>query len=113
MTDNQQPTTHEDTAIKTEAEEPGPKIRLRAIILGSVFALAICLITPFNNASGRREFSVSALLYPGVVDDFNGLCAHAFSGPQNNQRKRTAGVLGNNGASLRNSLDRIGTDLLY
>jgi hypothetical protein len=50
MTDNQQPTTHEDTAIKTEAEEPGPKIRLRAIILGSVFALAICLITPFNNA---------------------------------------------------------------
>ena len=50
MTDNQQPTTHEGTAITADAKESGPKIRLRAIIMGSVFALAICLITPFNNA---------------------------------------------------------------
>jgi hypothetical protein len=28
----------------------GSKIRLRALLLGSVLALAICLITPFNNA---------------------------------------------------------------
>jgi len=51
MKQNQQPASNEDTqATATDEKESGQKIRLRAIILGSVFALAICLITPFNNA---------------------------------------------------------------
>ena len=37
---------------KANADESGSagKIRLRALLLGSVFAIVICLITPFNNA---------------------------------------------------------------
>lgn len=50
MTENQQPATHEDAQTTTGETQAGHKIRLRAIVLGSVFALAICLITPFNNA---------------------------------------------------------------
>ena len=50
MKQNQQPTASEDTLTTPGAKESGQKIRLRAIVLGSVFALLICLITPFNNA---------------------------------------------------------------
>ena len=50
MTDNQQP-ADDQAAPTTQGEKTsGQKIRVRAIVLGSVFALAICLITPFNNA---------------------------------------------------------------
>ena len=35
---------------KTEQTAPGSRIRMRAVLLGSGLALAICLITPFNNA---------------------------------------------------------------
>jgi hypothetical protein len=50
MTDNQQ--SADKGALPTSYGEKtsGQKIRLRAIVLGSFFALAICLITPFNNA---------------------------------------------------------------
>jgi len=49
MIDNQQPA--DKGASTTYGEKTsGQKIRLRAIVLGSFFALAICLITPFNNA---------------------------------------------------------------
>jgi hypothetical protein len=50
MKQNQQPAASEDTLTTSGAKESGQKIRLRAIVLGSVFALLICLITPFNNA---------------------------------------------------------------
>ena len=50
MKQNQQPAADKDTLTTTGAKESGQKIRLRAIVLGSVFALLICLITPFNNA---------------------------------------------------------------
>jgi hypothetical protein len=38
--------------LKPKVDEPasGSKIRLRALLLGSSLAIAICLITPFNNA---------------------------------------------------------------
>jgi hypothetical protein len=50
MTDNQQP-ADDQAAPTTQGEKAsGEKIRVRAIVLGSFFALAICLITPFNNA---------------------------------------------------------------
>jgi hypothetical protein len=50
MTDNRQP-ADKGAPPTTHAEKTsGQKIRLRAILLGSLFALAICLITPFNNA---------------------------------------------------------------
>ena len=50
MTDNQQP-ADDQAAPTTQGEKTsGQKIRVRAIALGSFFALAICLITPFNNA---------------------------------------------------------------
>ncbi|MBE9543620.1 MAG: hypothetical protein IMF02_03945, partial [Proteobacteria bacterium] len=37
---------------KPKVEDPasGSRIRMRAVLLGSGLALAICLITPFNNA---------------------------------------------------------------
>jgi hypothetical protein len=50
MTENQQPATNEESLTAYGEKKSGPKIRLRAILLGSLFALAICLITPFNNA---------------------------------------------------------------
>ncbi|MGD8342691.1 MAG: hypothetical protein PVF71_06570 [Desulfobacterales bacterium] len=50
MTENQQPASNQDGLTGVKEEKIGEKIRLRAIVLGSVFALAICLITPFNNA---------------------------------------------------------------
>ena len=50
MSENQQPETNEESLTAYGEEKPGQKIRLRAILLGSLFALAICLITPFNNA---------------------------------------------------------------
>jgi hypothetical protein len=43
-------TANEDALTNAGEQESGQKIRLRAIVLGSVFALVICLITPFNNA---------------------------------------------------------------
>jgi hypothetical protein len=50
MTENEQPTTSEESLTSYGGKKSGQKIRLRAIVLGSFFALAICLITPFNNA---------------------------------------------------------------
>jgi hypothetical protein len=50
MTENQQPATNEESLTTYGEKKSGQKIRLRAILLGSLFALAICLITPFNNA---------------------------------------------------------------
>lgn len=50
MTENQQPVSNEEQLTTIKEEKFGEKIRLRAIVLGSFFALAICLITPFNNA---------------------------------------------------------------
>ena len=50
MTENQHPATKEEELTGAKDEKIGEKIRLRAIVLGSFFALAICLITPFNNA---------------------------------------------------------------
>lgn len=50
MSENQQPMSNEEQLTTIKEEKFGEKIRLRAIVLGSFFALAICLITPFNNA---------------------------------------------------------------
>ncbi len=50
MTENQQPASNEPQPSDVKGEKIGEKIRLRAIVLGSIFALVICLITPFNNA---------------------------------------------------------------
>jgi hypothetical protein len=50
MAENEQPATSEESLISYGEKKSGQKIRLRAIVLGSLFALAICLITPFNNA---------------------------------------------------------------
>ena len=40
----------ESATAKDNQKTSGAKIRWRALWLGSIFALAICLITPFNNA---------------------------------------------------------------
>ncbi len=50
MTDNPQQFNAEETSRTEDAQHAGDKIRLRALLLGLGFALAICLITPFNNA---------------------------------------------------------------
>ncbi|MDH3798091.1 MAG: hypothetical protein OES70_05610, partial [Desulfobacterales bacterium] len=50
MAENQEPATNEESLTRYAGKKSGQKIRLRAIVLGSLFALAICLITPFNNA---------------------------------------------------------------
>jgi len=50
MAENQEPATNEESLTSYAGKKSGQKIRLRAIVLGSLFALAICLITPFNNA---------------------------------------------------------------
>ena len=50
MTENQQAATNEESMTAYGEKVSGQKIRLRAILLGLFFALAICLITPFNNA---------------------------------------------------------------
>ncbi len=50
MTANQQSAPDENELTAVKDEKSGQRIRLRAIVLGSLFALAICLITPFNNA---------------------------------------------------------------
>ena len=50
MTEYQPPPATEEALTAYGGKESGQKIRLRAIVLGAIFALAICLITPFNNA---------------------------------------------------------------
>ncbi|MGD9078475.1 MAG: hypothetical protein PVG96_04000 [Desulfobacterales bacterium] len=50
MAENQQATTNEELLTTYGEKKSDQKIRLRAIVIGSFFALAICLITPFNNA---------------------------------------------------------------
>jgi hypothetical protein len=50
MTENQQPAANEESLTTYGEKKSAQKIRLRAIVLGALFALAICLITPFNNA---------------------------------------------------------------
>jgi hypothetical protein len=49
-TKHQQNSTDNESKPKAEATGSGSRIRLRAVLLGSGLALAICLITPFNNA---------------------------------------------------------------
>ena len=50
MTDYRQPADKGASSATHGEKTSGHKIRMRAIVLGSFFALAICLITPFNNA---------------------------------------------------------------
>jgi hypothetical protein len=50
MAENQQPAANEESLTTYGEKKSAQKIRLRAIVLGALFALAICLITPFNNA---------------------------------------------------------------
>ena len=50
MIDNPQDPNAEKTVPAERKQRAGNKIRLRAILIGVSFALAICLITPFNNA---------------------------------------------------------------
>ena len=50
MTENQQSAASEESLTTYGEKKSAQKIRLRAIVLGALFALAICLITPFNNA---------------------------------------------------------------
>jgi hypothetical protein len=49
-TESQQTATSSQSKPEGEQTATGNRIRLRAILLGSGLALAICLITPFNNA---------------------------------------------------------------
>ncbi len=49
-TEDQLNSMDDDTKPKIDDSAAGDKIRLRALLLGSVLAIAICLITPFNNA---------------------------------------------------------------
>jgi len=49
-TESQQTATSSQSKPEGEQTASGNRIRLRAILLGSGLALAICLITPFNNA---------------------------------------------------------------
>ena len=50
MAENQPAATDKGSQTTYGEKTSGQKIRLRAIVIGSLFALAICLITPFNNA---------------------------------------------------------------
>ena len=50
MTEKQKRTISESSPLENVSESNVEKIRLRAIVIGSCFALLICLITPFNNA---------------------------------------------------------------
>ena len=49
-TESQQNATNEKSEAEPQQTASAHRIRLRAILLGSGLALAICLITPFNNA---------------------------------------------------------------
>ena len=50
MAEDQRASMDNESKPKAEATAPGSRIRMRAVLLGSGLALAICLITPFNNA---------------------------------------------------------------
>jgi len=50
MTEDQRIPMDDESKPEIDDTASGHKIRLRALLLGSVLALAICLITPFNNA---------------------------------------------------------------
>jgi hypothetical protein len=50
MTENDQPQSSRDPLRTQTSPQPTPRIRLRAILLGIVLAVAICAITPYNNA---------------------------------------------------------------
>ena len=50
MTENDQPQSSRDPLRTQASPQPTPRIRLRAILLGIVLAVAICAITPYNNA---------------------------------------------------------------
>jgi len=49
-TESQQSSMNDESKPKVEPPASGSRIRMRAVLLGSGLALAICLITPFNNA---------------------------------------------------------------
>ncbi len=50
MTESQNSILTEESKSRAVEASSGDKIRLRALLLGSCLALAICIITPFNNA---------------------------------------------------------------
>ena len=49
-TEDQHTSMNDESKPKIDDTGSGSKIRLRALLIGSSLALAICLITPFNNA---------------------------------------------------------------
>jgi hypothetical protein len=50
MTESQNSTLNVESKSRVVDAAAGDKVRLRALLLGSCLALAICIITPFNNA---------------------------------------------------------------
>jgi hypothetical protein len=78
MAENQQATTNEELLTTYGEKKSDQKIRLRAIVIGSFFALAICLITPFNNAYRQATPLGGGHLCFSVVDDLNGFCPHVI-----------------------------------
>ena len=87
MTENQQASRSEISNKTEDVQKADDKIRFRAILIGSILALAICLLTPFNNAYrqgtplGGGTFSISPVLHLGVDDVFNGLDPHHIQRP--------------------------------
>jgi hypothetical protein len=49
-TEDQNISMNDESKPKIDDTASGGKIRLRALLIGAALALAICLITPFNNA---------------------------------------------------------------
>jgi hypothetical protein len=50
MTEDRYSEAGDEPMREKSAEGPGEPIRLRAVVVGTILALLICLITPFNNA---------------------------------------------------------------
>jgi len=118
-TEDQRASMDNESKPKVDSPASGSRIRLRAILLGSGLALAICLITPFNNAYrqgtplGGGAFPPGTLLFLYVADDIYRCYSVDIQRPQSADRERALGVLGPDGIAFRDRLDRFGTHIFY
>ena len=114
---------NDDSKPKATETAPGSKIRMRALLIGSILALAICLITPFNNAYRQgtplggghfplAPFYILVWMMLAVAGVVAGLLTIGFSNPAQGLTQTLVGafILAYAGATLERAVTCVASD---
>ena len=109
----------ERTPDKSDSPKKEGKIRLRAIVVGLAFAVAICALTPFNNAHrhgtplGGGHFPLAPFFILTWLTVGVAVLRKAVQESRLDDRKGTPGRLDTDGPGLRDRLHGAGPDLFH